>query len=52
MTDDLLRSLTKIIADAPEGVLPAGSQGITVSDYDHGVYLVEFQAPWHVIHLS
>jgi hypothetical protein len=51
---ELWPSLTDIITtrdlDAPDGVLPAGSQGTVVSDYDHGgVYLVEFVAPWYVV---
>jgi uncharacterized protein (DUF433 family) len=36
--------------DTEQGVLPAGTLGTIVSAYDHGgVYLVEFEAPWHVV---
>ena len=53
MMTDLLPSLTDIITtrdvDTPYGVLPAGTVGTIVSDYDHEVYLVEFEAPWHVV---
>jgi hypothetical protein len=55
MVDDILiPSLTDLTTardiDTPEGVLPAGSAGTIVSGYDHGgVYLVEFDAPWHVV---
>ncbi len=57
MTDDLLPSPTDIITtrelDTPDGVLPAGSKGTIVSDYNHsGVYLGEFEAPWHVVQVS
>jgi hypothetical protein len=54
---DLLPSLTYITTtrdiDTPQGVLPAGGQGTSVSDYNHGgVYLIEFEVRWHVIQLG
>ena len=53
MMTDLLPSLTDIITmrdiDTAYGVIPAGTAGTIVSDYDHEVYLVEFEAPWYVV---
>ena len=51
---ELLHSLTDIIttheADTPYGAIPADTAGTIISHYDHGAYLVDFEAlVWQVL---
>jgi hypothetical protein len=50
---NLLPSLTAIITardiNTPYGVIPAGTAGSIVSNYNYGAYLVEFEAPWYIV---
>jgi hypothetical protein len=57
MTDDVLREYSYITTvhdvPTPEGILSAGAIGSIVMVYpEHRAYLVEFEAPWHVIQLG
>ena len=57
MTDDMLPEYSFITTvhdvPTPEGVLSAGAVGSIVMVYpEHRAYLVEFEAPWHVISLG
>jgi hypothetical protein len=57
MTDDMLPEYSYIttVHDVltPEGVLSAGAVGSIVMVYpEHRAYLVEFEAPWHVLSLG
>jgi Domain of unknown function (DUF4926) len=57
MTDDMLPEYSYITTvhdvPTPEGVLSAGAVGSIVMVYpEHRAYLVEFEAPWHVLSLG
>jgi hypothetical protein len=57
MTDDMLPEYSYIttVHDVPtsERVLSAGAVGSVVMVYpEHRAYLVEFEAPWHVLSLG
>ena len=54
MTDDMLPEYSFITTvhdvPTPEGVLSAGAVGSIVMVYpEHRAYLVEFEAPWHML---
>jgi hypothetical protein len=57
MTDDMLPEYSYITTvhdvPTPEGVLAAGAVGSIVMVYpEHRAYLVEFEAPWHVLSIG
>ena len=57
LTDDLLPAYSYIATvrnvPTPEDILSAGAIGSIVMVYpEHRAYLVEFEAPWHVIRLG
>jgi hypothetical protein len=57
MTDDMLPEYSYITTvhdvPTPEGILSAGAVGCVVMVYpEHRAYLVEFEAPWHVLSLG